>query len=172
MSTTPALAIRPETHADIAAIRAVLRAAFARDAEADLVERLRVNGALLLALVAENRCNGAVGYVALPRLAVQVGARHERAVGLAPLAVMPEHQHCGIGSALVREGLGALSKRREQLVFVLGDPAFYVRFGFRPETAASFYSRYAGPNFMALRPTGGGPDAGHIRYPAAFDQLG
>jgi putative acetyltransferase len=51
-------------------------------------------------------------------------------VGLAPLAVCPSHQHKGIGSALVREGLLACRKRGLGFVVVLGEPAYYKRFGF------------------------------------------
>jgi putative acetyltransferase len=163
---------RPETPTDTAAIRVVLRGAFARDAEADLVERLRAAEDLVLALIAESEAEGVLGYVAFVRLALQAGDLSDHAAGLAPLAVMPDRQRCGIGSALVRQGLAALIKRDERLVFVLGDPAYYTRFGFRFETAASFHARYAGTHFLGLRLAGGGPETGHIRYPAAFDQLG
>ena len=52
---------------------------------------------------------------------------------LAPLAVAPDHQRRGIGSALVREGLARLAKDGIAVVLVLGDPAYYSRFGFEPE---------------------------------------
>jgi putative acetyltransferase len=149
----------------------MLRSAFARDAEAKLVDRLRAESELVLALIAEHKSDGVIGYVAFPRLLLQADGETEPAVGLAPLAVTAEHRRHGVGSSLVREGLIGLSKRRERLVFVLGDPAYYARFGFRSEIAASFGSPYAGPHFMALRLAGGGPQTGHIRYPAAFDQL-
>lgn len=172
MTAVAPAAIRPETPADTAAIRAVLRGAFGRDAEADLVERLRTAGDLVLALIAESEAKGVLGYVAFARLALQAGDLSDHAAGLAPLAVVPEHQRCGIGTALVRQGLAALKKRGERLVFVLGDPAHYTRFGFRREIAASFHAPYAGPHFMALRLAGGGPETAHIRYPAGFDRLG
>lgn len=52
---------------------------------------------------------------------------------LGPLGVVPSHQRCGAGTALVREGLERLEKRGVRQVFVLGDPAYYGRFGFRAE---------------------------------------
>jgi putative acetyltransferase len=165
-------AIRPETPSDTGAIRTVLCGAFAREAEADLVERLRTAGDLVLALIAEATDGRLLGYVAFVRLALHEGGWSDYAAGLAPLAVAPDHQRRGVGSALVREGLAVLKKRGERLVFVLGDPAYYARFGFRAETAASFHAPYGGPHFMALRLTDGKPETGNIRYPAAFDRLG
>ena len=54
---------------------------------------------------------------------------------LAPLAVAPKHQRQGIGSAIVRTGFGAVRDAGVSRVFVLGDPAYYGRFGFVPERA-------------------------------------
>jgi putative acetyltransferase len=62
--------------------------------------------------------------------------------------------------------------RREEIVFVLGNPALYGRFGFSAEDARPFASRYAGPHFMARRLSAGAPRRGRLRYPAAFDELG
>src|SRR5262249_55093949 len=118
---------------DATPIRSILVAAFAGDAEADLVENLRAADDLVLALVAD-QADAARGYVAFPRLTVD-GAG---AVGLAPLAVAPDRRRRGIGGALVREGLRRLATRGEQLVFVVGDPAYYGRFGFDLATARSF----------------------------------
>ena len=171
MTGTSTIAIRPETPADIAAIGAVLGAAFPTAAETGLVERLRSEGELVLALIAAHDRDGTVGYVAFTRLAIDKDSRSDAAVGLAPLAVAPDHQRRGIGSALVREGLATLKGRGERLVFVLGDPAYYGRFGFRAETAAPFRAPYRGPHFMALRLAAGRPESGHIRYPAAFARL-
>ncbi|MEM9605201.1 MAG: N-acetyltransferase, partial [Pseudomonadota bacterium] len=56
-----------------------------------------------------------------------------RAAILCPLAVAPERHKTGIGSALVEHGLGALADDGVDLVFVLGDPRYYGRFGFSAE---------------------------------------
>jgi putative acetyltransferase len=163
--------IRPAFSHDIAAIRGVLVSAFAGQAEADLVDVLRVEDELVLALVAEQ--DGDVcGYIAFPRLKVLDSTGRADAVGLAPLAVVPNAQRRGIGSTLTREGLRLLAAHDEALVFVLGDPVYYARFGFDPEAAAPFVSIYTGPHFMALRLAGNAPRGGTLRYPAAFDQLG
>ncbi len=161
-------AIRLETGADAAMVRTVLQAAFAGDAEADLVEQLRREGDVLAGLVAETIGNAIVGYVAFVRLTVEVGSVSKPAAGLAPLAVMPKAQRGGIGSALVLQGLKQLKPYGEQIVFVLGDPAFYSRFGFCASAAATFVSSYSGPHFMALPLATDAPTAGRVGYPAAF----
>ena len=163
--------IRPASAHDIAAIRGVLISAFVGQAEADLVDVLRAEDELVLALVAEQE-GGVCGYVGFPRLKILNSAGHVDAVGLAPLAVTPNVQRRGIGSALTREGLRLLAARDEALVFVLGDPVYYARFGFDPEAAAPFVSTYAGPHFMVQRLAENVPRGGIVRYPAAFDQLG
>jgi putative acetyltransferase len=162
---------RPERGEDAAAIRSILMAAFAGNAEADLVERLRRDGDLVLALVAEEE--GTVcGYVAFPRLTVETDDGAHDAVGLAPIGVTPEYQRRGIGSALIREGHRRLAAQGESLVFVLGHAAYYPRFGYSVDAAAPFRSAYAGPHFMALRLRDDAPRGGEVRYPAAFDRLG
>ncbi len=163
--------IRTEQPADAPAIREILLSAFPGPAEADLVERLRAARDLALALVADD--GGRLhGYAAFPKLVVEDGARIHRAVGLAPVAVMPERQRLGIGGALIREAHALLAARAIPLVFVLGDPAYYSRLGYDADAAAPFDAAYAGPYFMALRLNERAPKAGKVRYPAAFDQLG
>ena len=163
--------IRPERAEDAAAIRKILVAAFPSAAEADLVERLRVNRDLALALVADD--GGRLhGYVAFSKLVIDDGERIHRAVGLAPIAVTPLRQRLGIGGALIREAHGLLAARRIPLVFVLGDPAYYTRQGYDPDLALPFDCIYAGPYFMALRLNDSAPRSGKVRYPAAFDQPG
>jgi putative acetyltransferase len=159
--------IRPERGRDAPVVRALLEAAFGGTAEADLVERLRADHDLLLALVAEQ--DHVVGYIAFSRLVVEGTGRGDPAIALAPLAVAPAVQRCGIGTALMRTGLDMFTKAGEALVFVLGDPAYYCRFGFAP--AEGFASPYAGPHFMARALAPDAPTAGVVRYPRAFADL-
>jgi putative acetyltransferase len=163
--------IRPERSDDAAAIREILIAAFPSMAEADLVERLRRGNDLALTLVAEQ--DGEVpGYVAFPKLTVRDAGRTYDTVGLAPVAVMPDRQRLGIGGALIRAGHRLLAAHGASLIFVLGEPDYYTRFGYGLDAAAPFDSVYAGPHFMALRLSEVAPRAGKVRYPAAFSQLG
>jgi len=162
--------VRPERAGDEVAVRALLVAAFGREAEADLVERLRRDGALALALVAE-RADEACGFVAFPKLIVEADGAPHGAVGLAPIAVAAGHRRCGIGSVLIREGHRLLEDGGYSLSFVLGDPAYYARFGYASSAAQEFECLYAGPHFMALRLNSRAPTYGSVRYPAAFASL-
>ncbi len=157
---------------DEAAIRAVHISAFPTADEADLVEALGREGDAIISLVAV-RGGEIIGHVLLSRMAVSGDGRGYRALGLAPLAVRPGARREGVGSALVRAALQRTAETGEQLVFVLGDPAYYGRFGFSLADAAPFASPYAGPHFMALRlrdhvPL---PSAGKADYAPAFAAL-
>jgi putative acetyltransferase len=166
-----ATAIRPAALGDAAAIRTVVHAAFAREDEAALVERLRHDGAVLAELVATDGAAAVVGHVLFS--AVPVAADGADAVipaaALAPLAVLPEHQRRGVGAALVTAGLEACRARGVAAVLVLGDPAYYRRFGFAAEAARGLRTPFAGPAFMALELIPGAlARGGVVRYPAAF----
>jgi putative acetyltransferase len=95
-----------------------------------------------------------------------------RALGLAPVSVAPERQRRGIGDALVREAIDVARSEGWEAVFVLGEPAYYRRFGFRAELAAGFGSPYAGHFLMALALRGPLPTTeGRIDYAPAFSAL-
>lgn len=155
-----------EKSGDEAAVRAVVAAAFGRAGEARLVDDLRGAGDLVVSLVA--RSGGTIsGYCALSRMPAPAGA-----LALAPLAVLPAWQRRGIGTALVRAALTQARDGGWHLVFVLGDPVFYGRFGFAAATAARFPCPYSGPHFMALCLGGDLVGAAPVVYPAAFASLG
>jgi putative acetyltransferase len=158
--------IRPERAGDAPLVRAVLEAAFGGNVEADVVERLRADGDLILALVAEEDAGRVAGFVAFPRLKLDLGERAVPVAGLAPVGVAPDRQRQGIGRALIEAGIARLKDRAECLVFVLGDPAYYRRFGFT--AMDGFVSRYAGPYFQALKLAPDAPSSGRVSYPAAF----
>jgi putative acetyltransferase len=167
MSNTPL--IRQEREADPPDVRAVLEGAFAGRIEADLVDRLRAGGHLVLALVAEHA--GAIaGVIAFSRLNLVTRGHTTSAVGLAPIGVLPRHQRQGIGGALVRAGLAQLRGSGERIVFVLGDPKYYGRFGF--QALDGFVSPYAGPYFQALKLGLDAPASGIVTYPAPFADVG
>lgn len=166
-------AIRPEAGEDIEAIRAVHLAAFPTSAEADLVTGLHEDFDSEISLVTEQG-GEIVGHVMLSRMTVSAGSRAFRALGLGPVAVLPGAQGSGVGSELIRSALGIAATLGEEVVFVLGEPEYYSRFGFSAEAAAPFASPYAGPYFMALwiRPNAAPPVAGKADYAPAFARLG
>ncbi len=166
-------AVRPETGEDSEAIRAVHLAAFPTSAEADLVTRLREDFDSEISLVAE-QSGEIVGHVMLSRMGVAGEGRAWRALGLGPVGVLPGAQGSGVGSELIRAALAIAGTLGEELVFVLGDPDYYRRFGFSAEAAAPFASPYSGPYFMALwlRPEPAPPFQGSAAYAPAFDALG
>ena len=65
--------------------------------------------------------------------------------------MLPQRQTPGIGSALIRAALAQPDRRGEEMVFLVGEPDYYGRFGFSAETAAPFASPYAGPYFWRSR---------------------
>jgi putative acetyltransferase len=170
MNAAAPFTIRPEQPGDTTAIGELLDAAFSGPVEARLVERLRATGNLPLALVAV-QSKAIVGYAGWPRLSIETAQGTHPAVGLAPLAVSPPLQGGGVGSALTNAGLTQLRERGESLVFVLGDPAYYQRFGFSLEAARAYESIYAGDHFMALQLAAHAPKTGFVRYPAPFHSL-
>ncbi|PRD41816.1 N-acetyltransferase [Phyllobacterium phragmitis] len=159
--------IRDEGPADIAAIHRVVEAAFRQSVEADLVDRLRADGDSVISLVAEED-GKIVGHILFSPMSAPFPA-----LGLAPVSVLPERQHAGIGSKLIREGLKRAEREGCRAVFVLGEPEYYRRFGFDPALAAGFASAYAGPYLMALPLNGEMPaEKGGIDYAPAFAALG
>jgi putative acetyltransferase len=124
--------IRMEIPKDVDRIGSVIDAAFktavvSSGTEAQLVERLRSAGALMLSLVAE-RSGIIVGHIAAS--ATTIGTRGGWAL-IGPMAVRPEFQSRGIGSALMKEALQCLRSAGMNGAALVGDPAYYGRFGFR-----------------------------------------
>ena len=143
------LTIRTETAADPSAIHNLHTRAFGGPQEAELVDQLRAEGFCSLSLVAE-KAGELVGHILFSPLQITTGSKSFRALALAPVAVLPEHQRSGIGSALILAGLDLAKQNGERIVIVLGEPAYYGRFGFRADLASPLSSPYAGEYFMAL----------------------
>ena len=136
--------IRDESASDVKAIRHVVESAFGRTAEADLVDRLRADGDAVISLVAVDD-DRVVGHVLFSKMVAQFPA-----LGLAPVSVAQAHQRLGVGRQLIGAGIERAAKAGWACVFVLGDPAYYTRFGFDAALASGFKSPYAGSHFMAL----------------------
>lgn len=158
--------IRPAEPSDGATIRSIHELAFGQSAEADLVDALVRDGHAANSLVATVD-GSVVGHVLLSRL-----TKPSSALCLAPLAVFPDHQRRGIGSALVHAAIDDARAKSAAAIYILGDPAYYARFGFSLETARDFDCVYAGSHFMALMLATPPLAPGSLVYPAPFATLG
>ena len=125
----------PESQADHDAVRAVHVAAFPTPAEAGLVDGLRGAGRAVVSLVARQD-ERVVGHVLLSPMSVESNPAGLTVLGLAPLAVLPELQRRGVGSALMHAATARCRELGVAAVVLIGDPAYYGRFGF--ETASRF----------------------------------
>jgi putative acetyltransferase len=165
-------AIRAERAEDGDAIRAILLAAFGGEAEARLVDRLNASGKVACSLVAEE-AGHVLGHVLFSR--IEVGHAGLPALALAPLAVMPAFQRLGIGSALVSAGLQQLRQGGHSRVVVLGDPAYYPRFGFLPASRFGMTCSFPAPPeaFMVIALTRDAfrDASGAATYGHEFDDL-
>lgn len=166
------LKIRPEVPSDYPAIEQVQTLAFERKNEAKLVARLRGSDRYIreLSLVAET-AGQLVGHILLSQVDL-VGQHTLKVLALAPLAVLPDWQNQGIGSALVRESLKIAEGRTELFVIVLGHPQFYPKFGFEPAIRYGIECEFSVPEevFMALPlPNRSHTARGTVVYPNTFD---
>ena len=162
--------IRPEAQADSAAVRSVNVAAFETPAEADLVEALHRKDMSLVALVAE--ADGRiVGHILFSPVSLAEHA-NLNLMGLAPMAVAPDYQRKGIGSALVREGLARCKDLGCRAVVVVGHAEYYPRFGFVPAHRFALRCEYDVPAdvFMVAELEAGALNgaSGLVRYDDAF----
>jgi putative acetyltransferase len=157
--------IRAEQPADRVAIHAVVEAAFGQADEADLVDALRDGGHAFASLVTEE-ADRVIGHVMLSKMQAPF-----HTVGLAPVSVVPDRQSTGVGSALIIEAIRLAREAGYTAIFVLGDQAYYSRFGFEVEAAAGFTSPYAGSHFavLALQPLP--VMTGTVAYAPPFDGL-
>lgn len=158
--------VRAAESADHAAIREILLAAFPDATEANLVEQLRSDGDAAIELVAEDD-GRLVGHILFSRVEAPF-----RALALAPVAVAPDRHGEGIGSALIEGGHDIAREQGWDASFVVGEPAYYRRFGYDPALAAGFASPYAGEYFMALALQGALlANEGDVRHATAFASL-
>ena len=160
------MSIRAATPRDREAIRLVEEHAFGQQAEAGLVDAIVAEGDAVVELVAEEE-GQVVGHILFSRLYVRGNGKDFAAVALAPLAVEPDFHGTGIGGALVREAHIRLKEAGERLSIVLGDPAYYGRFGYSHDRAAGFEGDYQCEALQA-QAWGEAPEAGRLIYAPAF----
>ncbi|MEZ6046118.1 MAG: N-acetyltransferase [Planctomycetaceae bacterium] len=165
------LLIREEQPGDVSTISTIIESAFRDHPHSDqtehlLVDRLRAKGAITLSLLAESESQP-VAHIAFSK--VKIDGKFCGWYGLAPVAVLPESQSRGIGSALIREGLTAIQTQfNAQGCDVLGDPAYYQRIGFRADPALTLPG-FPPEYFMSLSFTDATP-TGVVEYDSAFTE--
>jgi putative acetyltransferase len=162
--------IRQERPEDAPTIRALTDAAFkgmpfSDQTEARVIERLRAAGALTLSLVAIEPGGEIIGHVAFSPVTID-GAAGDW-YGLGPVSVWPARQRGGVGQALIRQGLQELRSRGAGGCVLLGDPAYYRRFGFERDPALSHAGAPPGA-FQRLSLDGSRP-RGEVSFHPAFD---
>lgn len=175
--------IRRERSGDTEAIRAVTAAAFrgaehsappvepgGDPGEATLISWLRADAAwipeLSLVAVADDKI---IGHVVASRAHVDSAP----ALGIGPVSVDPGQQGEGVGSALMHAVLGAADARGETVVGLLGEPAFYARFGFVPASATAVFSPEPewGDYFQIRTLSDYDGQGGVFKYASPFDRF-
>lgn len=165
--------IRPELPTDYDSVYYVVKKAFATAEhsdgnEQDLVNALRKSTAFIpeLSLIAEEN-NKIIGHIMLTKLLIE----NHIILALAPLSVLPEKQHQGVGSALIAEA----HKRAKSLGYnysvVLGSEKYYPKFGYLPAKNFNIKPPFEVPqeNFMALKLRDDAPKiAGIVKYAKEF----
>lgn len=164
------ITIRNEAASDAPAVEAVTAAAFleaehSSHTEQFIVDALRRAGQLSVSLVAEDDGGQIVGHVAISPVRISDGSAGW--YGLGPVSVAPEHQGRSIGTQLVNRAMAALHELGAAGCVVLGDPAYYGRFGFAA-TPALAYPGVPPQYFQALH-LGGAMPSGTVSYHAAFE---
>ncbi|MEM9683986.1 MAG: N-acetyltransferase [Pseudomonadota bacterium] len=129
------LVIKETDRSDLADIHRIEELAFGQPDEAQLVDLMLTDPSAqpLLSLIAIGE-GGAVGHILFSAARIPDAEGETKISILAPLAVLPDFQRSGIGGRLIEEGLRHLTDAGVDLVFVLGDPAYYTRHGFEPAT--------------------------------------
>ncbi|NIA68853.1 N-acetyltransferase [Pelagibius litoralis] len=125
--------IRETLESDLPALLDINRLAFGEDDEAALVQDILGDPSAepTLSLIAFDG-ERPVGHILFSRARLSEPDSSKSLAILAPLAVVPDAQRQGIGGRLIESGLAQLTKSGVDLVFVLGDPDYYQRHGFRP----------------------------------------
>lgn len=163
--------VRAETPSDQAEVRRVNQLAFGTDNEANLVDALREHATPNLSLVAIED-GQTVGHIFFSPVTIESETSTFTAMGLAPMAVRPEYQKRGIGSALVEYGLRECRRIGYDIVIVVGHSEYYPRFGFTPAREKGLRCEFDVPDevFMVAELSPGALNGrqGLVRYHPEF----
>ena len=166
--------VRAEEEEDYPQVRRAIELAFGQADEARLVDALRTaaDPNISLVAVADDRV---VGHIFFSPVTIESDRSLFTAMGLAPLAVLPEYQNRGVGSLLVWEGLKQCLMIGHKVVVVLGHPGYYPRFGFTTAKLKGITCEYDVPDdhFMVaeLEPGALKGRQGLVKYHPAFNEI-
>jgi putative acetyltransferase len=173
------ITVRRELPEDRETIRQIVESAFAGTAEADLVDQLRDAGKAIISLVATED-ERLIGHILFSEVTLAPDGDDSNdtplaAIGLAPLAVLPEFQNRSVGSLLTRAGLDECRKAGYQCAVVLGHPHYYPRFGFVPSVRYGIKSEFevSDETFMVIELSENTlrNRSGIIRYQPEFNEF-
>lgn len=164
--------IRKEEPSDVAAIEALIAAAFLNTAhtshtEQFIVNALRKAGQLSISLVAEDK-GAIVGHIAVSPVAISDGT--DGWYGLGPISVASEYQRQGIGSLLMKQAIAELRWLTAAGCVVLGEPGYYGRFGFDAEPTLVLPD--VPPQYFQALTFRGAVPSGSVSYQEAFNARG
>ncbi|WP_313892056.1 N-acetyltransferase [Psychrobacillus sp.] len=174
------ITIRQERYEDYKEAEAVVKHAFTKmefsdQTEHELVARIRKSTAFIpeLSLVAVDN-SGIVGHILLSKIAIKGNDTAVESLALAPVSFLPEHQHKGIGSLLIREALKIAKELGHQSVIVLGHHEYYPKFGFEKASRWDINAPFEVPEeaFMALELEKNALQhvSGIVEYSSAFSE--
>lgn len=166
------ISIRPENINDVDNIYSINKRAFGSELEAGLVDGLRREAETFISLVAEE--DGEIlGHILFTE--VSISGSEINALGLGPMAVIPERQGEGIGKKLISEGLEICRQRGTEAVFVLGLSEYYVKTGFKQCSSKGIYYRSDefAPYFLYIELKEGALEgvSGEVKYHPLFENV-
>lgn len=176
MEAPAGLIIRPELNSDYRRITELYDITFGQPAEGKLVEALRcthlfIKGLSLVAILEGKP----VGHILFYPILIRGEGKVFRSLALAPMAVLPEYQNIGIGSALVITGLDEARAGKFNSAIVLGHRDYYPRFGFRRASVYGIFPPFEVPEdvFFAMELQPGGLEGvrGTVEYPPEFAEV-
>lgn len=158
------ITIRDETAADYAAIDRVNNLAFKETAQSQIIRDLRETGEALWSQVLL-KGDQIIGNLMFYKVWLEGNLI---TAGLGPLSILPEHQRQGYGGQLIRSGLEKCDPALHQIIFLLGHPDYYPRFGFSSKLGAQYKSPWPRPAFMGLKLNPTAPTSGTLTFPQAY----
>lgn len=145
-------------------ISSIMSEAFKSSAEAEIIRHLHRKNDDISAwvLLHKGKLIGAIQFY-------KISLKNQPVAGLGPVGINPEFQRKGFGTTLIKKAIQALKDETDYpLLFVIGHPEFYPRFGFSTKLGNQFIAPWSGPSFMAMPLKINYPQDGTLTFPKAF----